>query len=441
MSEPFNVRVEWLDAPGVATPELAATWARYEVWVGSACATQVETADGTLRRSIYGSLYPLAEWIVSNWWALKTGLRPSSVDSSYWTWMNLPAQGWLRSHNFRGAGDGMSWPNLTLVPEGAVTRVRWFADGATTRALRFVGSGDSWISSDAAAKGLAALVENTLERLSESGLPRTRLAEDWRELGLIDDDGVDFCVAAARLGLDPLSLDDKMADEIVEVAGGLPDELVADFFDNAEPVALGRAAEWMKGATRAATRASTKAHSELKELGVPGSVSAGSAASDVEPAWARGYEMARRARQALDVSDAQAFDVSPWLPLGTVNKDSAGIVGVGIVDNDRCGLVLGGGLEKRGRARKFAQARALGRALARPDQRCFLLSAARGYDERVARAFAAELLAPASGISEYLAKIGRQADFAFEAVADHYGVSPLLVRHQYENQLAGCSSG
>jgi Zn-dependent peptidase ImmA (M78 family) len=76
------------------------------------------------------------------------------------------------------------------------------------------------------------------------------------------------------------------------------------------------------------------------------------------------------------------------------------------------------------------------RVLTRPRQHSFMLSAARGHDERVAGAFAAELLAPAEGIRRSLEALGRQDDAALEAVAWHYGVSPLLVRHQYDNQLA-----
>jgi hypothetical protein len=115
MTGSIAVRIEWLDAPDVTAPELAATWARYEVWVADSCASLVETDDGTLRRSVYGSLYPLANWITSNWWSLRAHVRPSATDSNHWSWGNLRTQPWLRVHNMRGAGDGMSWPNLTIL--------------------------------------------------------------------------------------------------------------------------------------------------------------------------------------------------------------------------------------------------------------------------------------------------------------------------------------
>ena len=440
MSDSFRVRVEWLEAPDVSTPELASTWARYEIWVDRSCVTQVETGDATFRRSVYGSVYPLAEWIASNWWLLTTSVRPSAIEARYWSWPNVRTHHWLRHHNMRGAGDGMAWPNLTLVPEGPVTCIHWFADDdEVVGPVRFRSAGGAFVSSEDVATGLAKLVEHVLERLAEEGLPKTRLAEDWAALGQLDDDEEAFCATAARLGLDPFSISDGLATEIVDVANGLPDELLADFFDNADATSLAKAAAWLRRASRVATRASIKAKSDLKALYPAVSREMEIAKNAVGRAWEVGYTMARHVRQQLGVQETIPFDVSPWLGLGEVSVDSGGIRGIGIIDNDRCGLVIGSsGLSKQ--SRRFAQARALGRALVRPEQRSFLLSSARSHDERVARAFAAELLAPAAGIREFLDQLGKQDDVALEAVADRFGVSPLLVRRQYDNQLARTSS-
>jgi Zn-dependent peptidase ImmA (M78 family) len=65
--------------------------------------------------------------------------------------------------------------------------------------------------------------------------------------------------------------------------------------------------------------------------------------------------------------------------------------------------------------------------------------AARSQEEKVARAFAAELLAPADGIRRILNELDSSDNSALEAVARHFEVSPLLVRHQYDNQLTGLS--
>jgi Zn-dependent peptidase ImmA (M78 family) len=145
-------------------------------------------------------------------------------------------------------------------------------------------------------------------------------------------------------------------------------------------------------------------------------------------------------RRELEVIDTDQFDISPWVGVGNVSGSSHGIQGFAIVSADRCGVVLGDQYSGT-TARRFGQARALGRILARPGQQQFVLSAARSQDEKVARAFAAELLAPATGIRSVLDAIGRADDSAMEVAARRFQVSPLLIRHQYDNQLASSRRG
>src|SRR4051794_12075822 len=180
MIKAFDLRIEWLPAPGVSTSELAATWARYEVWINGRCVTQVEDSDGNLRRSVYGSLYPLAEWVASNWWLLNHHVRPTGVEGRYWTWNNSKTQAWLDFHNLRAAGDGMAWPNLTVVPEGATMQALWASDAVPSfESVRFAVSGRASVRTEDMVQGLAMVVENVIERLAETGRPKTRLTEEW----------------------------------------------------------------------------------------------------------------------------------------------------------------------------------------------------------------------------------------------------------------------
>ena len=435
MSQALTVRIEWLDAPGVSTPELASTWARFEIWIGDRCVTQVEESDGTFRRSVYGSLYPLAEWIASNWWVLGNDIRPSAVESRYWTWSSVRSQPWLVQHNLRSAGDGMAWPNLTLVPEGDITRAVWTPDqNRTLGPVRFVSVGDACARSEEVTEGLARLVNHVLDRLVEAGLPKTRLSEEWTEIANTDDEEGAFCRIVARLGLDPYSIDDRTAADVLEAVNRLPVELAGDFFDTADPKALPRATAWALRALGVATIAATKARNTLQPLYEAASTDFSMSPVGGERPWAVGYRMAGQVRHALEVPSTDRFDISPWVGKTTHGRDSAGIQGVAAVAHGRCGLAQG---ESR---TAFGQARALGRVLSRPQQQSFILSAARSYDERVAGAFAAELLAPAAGIRQALDVLrGRLDDAALEAIAQRFGVSPLVIRHQYDNQLANVS--
>jgi hypothetical protein len=438
MTASFDFRIEWLEAPGVTTPELAATWARYEIWLGDRSVTQVETADGTFRRGVYGSLYPLAHWIAANWWLLTSHVRPSAVDTRYWTWQNAHTYPWLRNHNFRGAGDGMAWPDLTLVPEGAVTQVAWSQDYSRhLTPVRFASDGSLMIRTDDLRRELAAIVGHVIERLAETGLPKTPLTEDWAEIAEADAEETAFCETAARLGLDPYSIDDPTADQIINIADQIPAGIMDDFFASADVNALAGAAEWARRAMHVASRAAARAHETLQPIRAALATQTVELfdATESERPWTTGYAMARQLRHALAVPDVDDFDMAPWVGVGDVNAPAHGIGGFAAVSNDRCGVVLGG-QEPRTTAKRFGQARALGRILVRPEQQQFILSAARSHDERVARAFAAELLAPAEGIRQALDAIGKADDSALEAVAQRFRVSPLLVRHQYDNQIA-----
>jgi hypothetical protein len=438
MSGVFEVRIEWLEAPGVTTPELAATWARYEIWLDGRCVTQVETMDGTFRRSVYGSLYPLAYWIATNWWLLISHIRPSAVDTHYWTWRNVRSYPWLAQHNFRGAGDGMAWPDLTLVPEGAISHIVWKQDyQRNSTPVRFASDGSGYIRVDELRAELAAIVDHVLERLSEAGLPKTPLAEEWSEIAKADDQEQEFCRTTARMGMDPYSVNDDTADVIVNIADQLPAEIADDFFDSADVTALADAADWTRRAMLVSERAAARAANTLQDIYrvVPAKTTSPTGTMDAERPWALGYAMARQLRHELAVKDTDQFDVSPWVGVGDVAALSHGIYGFASVTKDRCGVVLGNrGLGAT--ATRFGLARALGRIVTQPGQRQFVLSTARSHDERVARAFAAELLAPAEGIRQTLESIGKTDDSALEAVAQRFRVSPLVVRHQYDNQIA-----
>lgn len=434
------LRVEWLEAPDVSTPELAATWARYELWCGSDCITQVETSDHTFRRGVYGALFPLAEWIVENWWLLATSVRPSAISQTYWTWPNVHLHAWLRHHNLRAAGNGMAWPNLTVVPEGGVTCLRWSADsGNSLGTLRFVSAGTTFVPSDELLGSLANIVEAVLDRLTDAGLPKTQLAEDWTALGQLDQEEKDFCAIAARLGLDPFSVPDELADGIVEAAELLPASLADDFFDNADAGGLLQAARWTRRASGRAESTSRRARSALGPLwSALSSTAEMPLANTTGRPWEVGYALARRVRTVMNVQPAQPVKIGIWVALGTTSGPSGGIQGVAAVAAERCGLVLSESWSSPS-SRAFAQARALGRTLAAPGRTTFMLSAAGSQDEQAARAFAAELLAPAVGIRELLGG-DRPDDVAFESIARRFGVSPLVVQHQYDNQLTQISS-
>lgn len=75
----FELRIEWQEAPGVRDPLLARTWARLEILVEGKPALQLlDKQSSSVRSGVYGSILPLATWIVESWWSLLYEPAPSA---------------------------------------------------------------------------------------------------------------------------------------------------------------------------------------------------------------------------------------------------------------------------------------------------------------------------------------------------------------------------
>lgn len=415
----LRITHQWEKAGRVRAPELAATWARLEVYLDDECLTEVEETDTRdLRRWLDVPLYPLAEWIAYNWWSL--------VGASRSRWPT--PQGVVEGKSLRQVGEGFPWPDLTIQPEGAWTSLRMQRDEGTTPGgrVRFLVAGEYVRRTAEVERSLGQFVDAVVRRLEDNGVTRTPLAEEWQAVQGSDDEERRFCVSAARLGLDPYDVPTSVAESMVEAWHEMQDEqTLADLLDSTEADELPAAIAWLRDA-----------RGRLDELAVPG-IGARFDEIRLPPTqvlsrrpWVSGYEDARALRRHLGIPAAEPFPMSHFVEART------GARAVGLIE------ALSGGRrrpvalvpEDRGPASvRFLSARALHRLLRSPEADFSVLSGARSLGQRVQRAFAAELLAPADGILGLLDRAS--TDEAKLRAADHYGVSPIVIERQVENQL------
>ena len=107
----FAIRFEWEESPRVRAPELSATWARLEVHVDDKVITRVDAErSGSVRTGIYVPLFPIAEWMVSNWFFLWDEWR---LDAP-------PAR-----HRLLSAREGFALPDLTFHPTESHMELAW----------------------------------------------------------------------------------------------------------------------------------------------------------------------------------------------------------------------------------------------------------------------------------------------------------------------------
>jgi len=173
----FRIDVEeWL-AGGAAPREVRDTTAEIVISVNSRLITEVEDREAkTIRKSVRASAYPLALWLVSNWWRLRwepykeSGPNGSGLD-------------WGLSHSLPATGGGYVWPPLMLASDGQNILLRCDAEetseDASLTPIRYLNSFDTAIKPDAFETAISSFVEHVLARLDSLGCRQTLLHELW----------------------------------------------------------------------------------------------------------------------------------------------------------------------------------------------------------------------------------------------------------------------
>lgn len=203
----LDFRIEWLAAPSVRTPILAATWARLEIVAGGKLVTQAITTEEprSFRSGIYTSLFPLASFLVRNWWNLfherKTQIRGfgiliADLDRSI---------EWDQRHNLLQSREGMSYPNLSIYREDREVLLRWSDNKqAASSPIRFIGTDFARVDVRVAEIAFGNVVDQVLERLEGvEDEEADDLREDWLAIGRSANTERDLCERLAALGVNP----------------------------------------------------------------------------------------------------------------------------------------------------------------------------------------------------------------------------------------------
>ncbi|MEX1027015.1 MAG: hypothetical protein WD049_03265 [Candidatus Paceibacterota bacterium] len=424
---------EWQDPAGARGEELRATWASLSILIDDKPVTELQDRrTRSVRTSIFLPLFPLAEWIASNWWFLQSEVeRPGTAESREFD----------HRHNLRWAREGFVLPSLRFVTLGENVEAQWSPLDIPDAGIRFLASGHAVLSGTACREILGDFVSAVVARLDDSGVSATTLHDEWAAIQNADVDEQDFCHAAARLGVDPYAINDGLESEIVSVAGKIRPELFHDF------LSLATVDELASQATALETASSTialdteviDALDRVRSLAPP-------LPRDKNP-WETGYHFAAELRAKLNGRAWKSRSLD----------DLAGHLSIDQLDacllptSDGCRFLdaLAGANQhnnpkfliekKRPDSRQFAFCRALFEHLTSSRDRFAAVSGLRTDQQQRNRAFAAEFLAPHEILKGDLSGATVGEDEIAE-LADEYGVSEFVIRHQIENhQLAHVS--
>ena len=416
---------EWQDGTGIQGAELSATFASLRIHVGGSAVTRVlDSRAKTVRDSVYVPLYPIAEWLVGNWWFLSHEFENPDKKGN---------PNFRRRHALGTNTEGYALPNLVIVPTGARIGLEWGGEPSPRNRVEFLDSGHKVVDADEFRGVCADLIDTVVRRLAALDVHDTFLQEEWDAIRSADDEESSFCETAAGLGWDPYDTNDSRRDQVLTLADRL-----GPLLGEAAPI---MGSEDPGGETSAIVSAIKEAKREglelrrlrpLFEMAQPG---------EVLP-WELGYDLARRARQSLGL-DGQSIPTVTSLAaaigedsdsLERATRPATPLTRVRLVDGVVTGGECGGvsfGLRRAGeQGRRFLFCRALGEAVYADGDA--LITKVNTERQQRNRAFAAEFLAPSSGLRQRISRAVVDSE-EIDDLAEEFGVSTWVVERQLEN--------
>ncbi len=459
----IRFRMEWQDAPGVRDTVLARSWCRLVIEAGGRLVTEaVHDASNSLRGGVHGSAFPLGRWIVENWWFLlnesyRFPARYASRDLA----RTLADRAWVQRHSLLAAREGGALPDLTLHRDEEKVVARWAPDGtaSTHPSLRFTGEGEIHLDVADAERGLADAVQAVMDRIDGFEEPEAKaFRRDWAAITKATEQERRLCEWSARLGIDPFDpkeLTDDLAKTLPEWMSDLDVPLRDDLLDAERPQTLQKDMEWLRRAEALAADAGSAPNREptFRPGGRPPPVGVLAAARDSEAvrpdtdtgtAHGLGYACAASLRRHLSPADghdpigdmdevlvrlgwaqspSRTMEPEPGSPLEaavTRSGDGAPVAVVGNAETDTKGHRFR--LARSIFFRHFSRNREANRRL---------VTEAHTREQRASRAFAAEFLAPAAGLSQHVGR--RVSSREIDDLAHHYGISAWVIGHQIQN--------
>ena len=426
----LKFEIDWVDAERINGPELSATWASLRICAGDSVITRVlDERAKTVRDFVYVPLYPLAEWLATNWWFLTQEINnPTKEDDP----------DFHRRHALSASREGYAFPDLEVFSAGGWTRLAWKQGIPPWTKVEFLNQGEIQIDSSEFRDTCVDVVDQVIRRLVSFDIEETFLQEEWATIQAADRDESEFCEIAAGLGLDPYDLDEAKRELVLELAEELSGAVLEEAVAALDPQTLSVGYSTIKDAIAGAK--SNGFLLERLEL-IQQKVRPDEGAAGLHP-WTVGYDLARRLRRSLELDGtplatmpqlAQVIGEAPEL-LNSVTKP-VNLHGAALVDgvvtwNDDQKPAFG--FRQLGEySRRFHFCRALAEVLASPGTDT-LLTKANSERQQRNRAFAAEFLAPSSGLQERISGWTVDGD-QIDELADEFGVSSRVIEHQVQN--------
>ena len=441
MSTPLLFESDPIDQPAAGDPVERLTWCALRIRVGQRVASRIwDKSLQSERTNLYLPAFPVAQWVVENWWPLFNELCP---------WERVPTSvaggaqlKWIRRHCLRSADSALMLPALYLFHDGQSLCAQWQSDipgSMPNMPGEFITDGAERLEATSVQECLANFINDCLSRVAQVDDSRVyQLAEQWKAIQRADVEEQQFCSLAGRMGIDPYD-DGEMTEELarfLEQEITSPDDpLVRDLTEVARPEFIRQQWSWL-----------TRVGAELGLGPNPVGLSFDMPSRGLSPPLF-GYELASKVRAVAKISPKSPLDsleaVAQYVTGKTLRfEDRNHAPGQGIraiVGRSAADIVCAGPLPPRADNKRFLIARSLYHAIITTHSSHRLVTDAFSWDQKASRAFAAELLAPRSALAERIAASYADSD-AIESLSREFRASTIVIEHQLENAGVSLSS-
>jgi hypothetical protein len=432
----FKIDCDWFDQPGSSDPMEQKTWAGIRIEAGTRTVTRIwdRVAKGQ-RLSIFIPAYPLAHWIVRNWWSLFFEPRAAEEVNG------IHRQGWTQRHHMRSASSDILLPNLRIYSDGCHIFLEWDADSSEQYPNMpgyFLDYGREVFDPSFVEEAFRTFVKSVIERLrGVDDIRALELSANWEAIASGDKAEMALCRAAGRLGLDPYDVEAWPIGLLELIESVVPNDIVADsvfddLIESTPPESVLPAWEWVKNV------------GESYQLGSIASHQLGGLDRRVRAALI-GYQEAQKIRGDIACGEDSPLDhleqITDQFSLGRmdfIDRNHLPYSGVRaeVGSSKTKGLLLIGPAPAREESLRFLKARGLFQMFFGCALGPRLITDTHVWNQQASRAFAAELLAPRTGVREFFQKrivLGDSPDDAIQTIAKHYRVQERLVENQLRN--------